>query len=172
LAQELQNMGHAISYHKIGRLLKENGHSIQSDFKAEVGAEHIDRDAQFINSLVKKTMKSEYPIISVDTKKRELICNFDNKGQQWRKSKNPRRVNGHDFPKPDLPRACPYGIYDITNSMRFINIGTDHDTSEFAANSIKGWWRYHGIKLFSDPGCLLITPDCGGLIDIVIDFGN
>jgi hypothetical protein len=164
LSRELQNQGHQVSHVKVGKLLRENGYSLQGNYKTEEGANHIDRDAQFnyINSLVKKTIKLNCPVISVDTKKKELIGNYDNKGQQWRKSKNPRRVNGHDFPGTDVGRALPYGVYDVNHNMGFVNIGTDHDTSEFAVNSIKGWWRYQGKKQYSNPKYLLITADGGG----------
>jgi hypothetical protein len=164
LCFELQRQGHQVSHVKVGQLLRENGYSLQGNFKAEEGADHIDRDAQFryINRLVKKTMDLGYPVISVDTKKKELIGNFDNKGKQWRKSKDPRRVNGHDFPGKDVGRAYPYGVYDINKNVGFVNIGTDHDTSEFAVNSIKGWWKFCGKKLYSNPEYILITADGGG----------
>jgi transposase len=164
LSLELEKYGHQVSHVKVGQLLKENGFSLQGNFKSAEGIEHIDRDAQFkyINNLIKKSIKKECPVISVDTKKKELIGNFDNKDQQWRKAKEPRRVNGHDFPGVDVPRAYPYGIYDFTHNIGFVNIGTDHDTSEFAVNSIKGWWRLFGKKLYTNPEYLLITADGGG----------
>jgi hypothetical protein len=106
-------------------------------------------------------MKLGCLIISFDTKKKELIANYDNKGQQWRQSNNLRKVNGHDFANLDVQRTYSYGIYDLNHNEGFINIGTDHDTSEFAVNSIKGWWRVQGKKLYNNPRYLLITADGG-----------
>jgi hypothetical protein len=164
LSDELNKKGFNISHSKVGQLLRENGYTLQKNFKTEEGEDHIDRNAQFnyINKLIKKTIKSGSPVISVDTKKKELIGNYDNKGQQWRQSKNPRKANGHDFANSDVQRAYPYGIYDLNHNVGFINIGTDHDTSEFAVNSIKGWWRVQGKKLYNNPKYLLITADGGG----------
>lgn len=102
------------------------------------------------------------PVVSVDTKKKELIGNFDNKGRQWRKAKNAIHVNGHDFPKPSIPRAYPYGIYDLGLNRGFVNVGTDHDTAVFAVASIRGWWRHEGRTLYPKVTELLITADSGG----------
>jgi transposase len=164
ISRELKKQGHKVSHTKVDQLLNENGYSLQSNFKTLEGESHIDRDAQFkyMNKIIKQSLELGYPIISVDTKKKELIGNFDNKGQQWRKSNNPRKVKGHDFPSSDVGRAYPYGVYDFLHNIGFVNIGTDHDTSEFAVNSIKGWWRHSGKKLYHDPEKLLITADCGG----------
>jgi hypothetical protein len=101
-------------------------------------------------------------VISVDTKKKELLGNFDNAGQQWRKAKSPRPVNGHDFATPALPRAYPYGIYDLGQNSGFVNVGTDHDTGSFAVASIRGWWRQEGRRLYPTCHNLLITADGGG----------
>ena len=111
---------------------------------------------------VKKCLKQGNPVISVDTKKKELIGNYDNAGQQWLPAKEPKKVQGHDFPGPDVPRAYPYGIYDLGRNAGFVNVGTDHDTGAFAVASIRGWWRAEGKKLYPDAAMILITADGGG----------
>jgi hypothetical protein len=102
------------------------------------------------------------PVISVDTKKKELVGNYENKGKQWRVKRQPRRVNGHDFPAPEVPRAYPYGIYDLGRNKGFVNVGTDHDTATFAVASIRGWWRAQGRRLYPGTRRLTITADGGG----------
>jgi hypothetical protein len=102
------------------------------------------------------------PVISVDTKKKELLGNYINRGQQWRPAKTPRKVEGHDFPSPDVPRAYPYGIYDLRHNRGFVVVGTDHDTGAFAVASIRGWWRFEGRRLYTKSKELLITADAGG----------
>jgi hypothetical protein len=101
-------------------------------------------------------------VISVDTKKKELIGNFENKGRQWRRKEGAERVKDHDFPTPSVPRAYPYGIYDLGQNTGFVNVGTDHDTATFAVASIRGWWRHEGRQLYPAAKCLLITADGGG----------
>jgi len=164
LAAQLTRQHHAISYVKVGQLLREQGFSLQSNRKLEEGGDHPDRDAQFryINTQVKRALASGMPVISVDTKKKELIGNYINKGQQWRPTKTPRKVNGHDFPHPSVPRAHPYGIYDLRYNRGFVVVGTDHDTGAFAVASIRGWWRFEGHRLYTPSGKLLITADAGG----------
>ena len=164
LATQLTREHHAISYVKVGQLLREQGFSLQSNRKLEEGGDHPDRDAQFryINSQVKGALASGIPVISVDTKKKELIGNYINKGQQWRPTKTPLKVNGHDFPHPSVPRAHPYGIYDLRYNRGFVVVGTDHDTGAFAVASIRGWWRFEGHNLYKPSGKLLITADAGG----------
>jgi transposase len=164
LALELSKKRHYVSHEKVAQILKKNGYSLQANQKTEEGADHVDRDAQFknINKNINSPLSKGSPVISVDTKKKEILGNFHNKGQQWRKSKNPRKVNGHDFPDPNLPRAFPYGIYDLDKNMGFIIIGTTHDTGEFAVNSIKDWWIFQGQKLYKNVESLLITADGGG----------
>ena len=102
------------------------------------------------------------PVISVDTKKKELIGNYENKGRQWRRSKSPALVQSHDFPAPSVPRAYPYGVYDLARNKGFVNVGTDHDTGAFAVASIRGWWRFEGKRLYPRARRLLITADGGG----------
>jgi len=164
LAATLAEKGHPVSHEKVAQVLREMNYSLQSNRKMEEGEDHPDRDAQFryINKQVRKAIRQSAPVISVDTKKKELVGNFENKGRQWRKSKEPERVNGHDFPSPSLPRAYPYGIYDPTFNRGFVNVGTDHDTAAFAVASIKGWWRYEGRRLYPQATSLLITADGGG----------
>ena len=98
---------------------------------------------------MKRALATGMPVISVDTKKKELLGNYDNGGKQWLPAKNPIKVNGHDFPSPDIPRAYPYGIYDLGRNTGFVNVGTDHDTGAFAVASIRGWWRREGKALYA-----------------------
>jgi Rhodopirellula transposase DDE domain len=127
-------------------------------------SDHPDRDAQFryINRVVKQALRVGEPVISVDTKKKELIGNYQNQGRQWRKTGTAEKVNGHDFPSPEVPRAYPYGIYDLGRNTGFVNVGTDHDTGAFAVASIRGWWRAEGRRLYGQARRLLITADGGG----------
>ncbi len=164
LAAELAAQSHPICHEKVAQLLRDLNYSLQSNRKTEEGEDHPDRDAQFqyINEQVRRAMASGRPVISVDTKKKELIGNFENKGRQWRKTKSPDQVNGHDFPAPSVPRAYPYGIYDIGRNRGFVNVGTDHDTAAFAVASIRGWWRFEGHRLYPKARNLLITADGGG----------
>ena len=164
LSVELSRRRHPISHAKVAQLLHEQNYSLQSNRKTEEGEDHPDRDAQFrhINKQVKEALKTGLPVISVDTKKKELIGNYDNKGQQWRATKQPVKVSGHDFPDPTVPRAFPYGIYDVARNAGFVNVGTDHDTAAFAVASIRGWWRSEGRRLYPRAERLLITADGGG----------
>lgn len=164
LAAELSAARRPISHVKVAQLLHDLGFSLQGNRKTEEGADHPDRDAQFrhINKNVRQALAAKQPVVSVDTKKKELIGNFDNSGQQWREAKRPRRVNTHDFPSDDVPRAFPYGIYDLGRNTGFVNVGTDHDTAAFAVASIRGWWRHEGRHLYPKAKRLLITADGGG----------
>lgn len=164
LARELTRKHHAICAVKVGQLLHDQHFSLQSNRKTEEGANHSDRDAQFryINDQVKAALWQGAPVISVDSKKKELIGNYINAGRQWRVVKAPLKVNGHDFPSPAVPRAYPYGIYDIGRNTGFVNVGTDHDTGAFAVASIRGWWRAEGRALYPQAARLLITADGGG----------
>jgi len=164
LAAQLTRQKHPLSHVKVAQLLHEQGYSLQSNRKTEEGEDHPDRDAQFrhINTQVKRALAKGTPVISVDTKKKELLGNYDNRGQQWLPAKQPVPVNGHDFPSPDVPRAYPYGIYDVDRNTGFVNVGTHHDTGAFAVASIRGWWRAEGRKLYSQTRELLITADGGG----------
>jgi hypothetical protein len=164
IARELSQQQHRVSHMKVAQMLHDLDYSLQSNRKSEEGADHPDRDAQFrhISSEVKRCLRQGIAVISVDTKKKELVGNYENKGQQWRPSGRPRRVQGHDFPGPEVPRAYPYGVYDIGRNVGFVNIGTDHDTGEFAVASIRGWWRAEGRRIYADANKILITADAGG----------
>jgi len=164
LATELTRKKHPISHEKVAQFLRDMNYSLQGNRKTEEGADHPDRDAQFeyINAQVGQAMAAGRPVISVDTKKKELIGNYENGGRRWRKSKSPEVVNGHDFPDPEVPRAYPYGIYDLGRNSGYVSVGTDHDTSAFAAASIRGWWRAEGRRLYPKAKHLLITADGGG----------
>ncbi len=164
IARQLSKSRHPVSHTKIAQLLHEQNYSLQGNRKMEEGDDHPDRNAQFchINKLVKRAMKTKGPVISVDTKKKELLGNYNNGGQQWLPAKHPQKVNGHDFPHPDIPRAYPYGVYDLGRNAGFVNVGTDHDTGAFAVASIRGWWRSEGRRLYPGTTKLLITADGGG----------
>ena len=164
LAAELTARRHPVSHTKVTQLLREAGYSLQGNRKTEEGEDHPDRDAQFryINRAVKAALRAGEPVISVDTKKKELIGNYQNRGRRWRKEGTAEKVNGHDFPGPEVPRAYPYGIYDLGRNTGFVNVGTDHDTGAFAVASIGGWWRAEGRRLYPQTERLLITADGGG----------
>lgn len=164
LAAELTKNNHPISHEKVAQFLREMDYSLQGNRKTKDGKQHPDRDAQFeyINERVRLALAAGRPVISVDTKKKELIGNYENKGRRWRKAKSPEVVNSHDFPDPSVPRAYPYGVYDLARNRGFVNIGTDHDTSTFAVASIRGWWRFEGRRLYPRARRLLITADSGG----------
>ena len=164
LADELTASEHPISHEKVAQLLRGLNYSLQGNRKTEEGEDHPDRDAQFghINRQVQTALRQGQPVISVDTKKKELIGNFRNAGRQWRAQGAPESVAGHDFPDPSLPRAYPYGIYDLSQNTGFVNVGTDHDTASFAVASIRGWWREEGQRLYPRSTRLLITADGGG----------
>src|SRR5712692_5682543 len=151
LAAQLTKQHHPISHVKLAALLHAQDYSLQSNRKTEEADDHPDRDAQFrhINAAVKQALRARSPVISVDTKKKELVGPYDNRGQQWRPAKQPVPVQGHDFPHPDVPRAYPYGIYDVGRNTGFVNVGTDHDTGAFAVASIRGWWRGERATLVS-----------------------
>jgi len=164
LAGELTFRRHPISHEKVAQFLRDMGYSLQGNRKTEEGEDHPDRDAQFrhINREVRRAIAQGWPVISVDTKKKELIGNFANKGQQWLRKDTAERVRGHDFPDPSIPRAYPYGIYDHSRNTGFVNIGTDHDTASFAVASIRGWWHHEGRCLYPKATQVLITADGGG----------
>ena len=164
IAAELGEQEHPVSHMKVAQILHDLDYSLQSNRKTLEGKDHPDRDAQFrhINLTVKKSLGQGIPVISVDTKKKELIGNYDNAGRQWRAARQPIEVQGHDFPSPEVPRAFPYGIYDIGRNAGFVNVGTDHDTGAFAVASIRGWWRAEGKRIYPNADTILITADAGG----------
>ncbi len=164
LATALARQHHPVCPSKVGQLLHDLDYSLQSNRKTEEGDDHPDRDAQFrhMNAAVKRGVAHGDPVISVDTKKKALIGNYVNAGQQWRPAKQPTTVQGHDFHSPAVPRAYPFGIYDIGRNTGFVNVGTDHDTGAFAVASIRGWWRHEGQRLYPKATTMLITADGGG----------
>jgi len=162
LAKELAKRGFPVGYKIVGRLLTDLGYSLQSNAKSfEASSHHPDRNDQFkyINSQAKKYIKDYQPVISVDTKKKELLGNFKNNGKEYRENKDPRQVNAHDF---GTKRASPYGIYDEVHNEGFVNVGTSCDTSQFAVDSIKHWWTLIGKKKYPEAKKILITADGGG----------
>jgi hypothetical protein len=164
LAETLRRLGHTASHRWVWATLHELKYSLQGNRKMEEGNQHIDRNAQFehINSCVKREMKAGNPVVSVDTKKKELIGNYKNNGRKWHQKGESPRVQGHDFPQPEVPRAYPYGIYDLARNRGHVVVGTDHDTGQFAVASIRGWWRAEGRRLYPGVKRLLITADGGG----------
>ena len=164
LAAELGRQRHPISHVKLAQLLHAQHYSLQGTRKTEEGADHPDRDAQFryINARVKQALAAGRPVLSVDTKKKELVGNYANAGRQWCPVCQAPRVQGHDFPTPEVPRAYPYGIYDVGRNTGFVNVGTDHDTAAFAVASLRGWWRAEGRRLYGKAKTLLIPADAGG----------
>ncbi|MEJ1935663.1 ISAzo13 family transposase [Nostoc sp. NIES-2111] len=164
LANELQTMGHKVSSRTVHTLLGWLGYSLQANRKTLAGSSHQDRDAQFlyINQIVEQFQNLGQPAISVDTKKKELIGEFKNPGQEWQLQEEPVEVRIHDFVDPKLGKAIPYGIYDLTLNKGWVSIGIDHDTAEFAVESIRHWWLKMGQPLYPDSKHLLLTADCGG----------
>jgi transposase len=163
LAKELTKMGHIASHTLVCKLLHQLGYSLQANKKSIEGNQHQDRDKQFshINKMENKALEQNQPVISVDTKKKEQIGNFCNAGQVWRPIGNPLLVNGHDFNISDL-KVSPFGVYDIGLNQGFVNLGTDHDTPEFAVASIRRWWMCQGVKDYPNAKYILITADAGG----------
>jgi transposase len=164
IAEELARRDHRIDAVTVGRCLSELGYSLQANVKTKEGPQHAARDAQFryINRLVKAYIKAGDPVISVDTKKKELVGDFRNAGRTWRPRGEPVAVNVHDFPDLGRGKAVPYGAYDIARNRAVVNVGVSHDTAEFAVESIRRWWRLDGRRLYRDSRRLLICADSGG----------
>ena len=164
LARQLHGMGHSVSYPVVGELLREAGYSLQANQKTREGTRHEDRNAQFeyINRRVRQQQRAGQPVVSVDTKKKELVGEFKNAGREWRPQGRPRRVRVHDFMLPEKGKAIPYGVYDLTRNMGWVSVGIDHDTAAFAVNSIRRWWRTMGRPRYPRTKSLLITSDAGG----------
>jgi hypothetical protein len=164
LAAELVKQGYRAGSTLVASLLSDLGYSLQGNRKTIEGKQHPDRNAQFeyINARVARELKARQPVISVDTKKKELIGNYANKGTQWHKKGEATEVNGHDFPGQDVPQAHPYGIYELQRNSGFVNVGTDHDTATFAVASIRKWWKSQGSKAYPKARKLVITADAGG----------
>ena len=164
LCDQLQAMGHAISYPTVGLLLRESGYSLQANRKTTEGTRHPDRNAQFefIYQEIRRQQSGGQPVISVDTKKKELVGDFKNAGREWRPRGKPQRVRVHDFLLPAKGKAIPYGVYDLTSNSGWVSVGIDHDTASFAVNSIRRWWRTMGRRAYPKARTLLITADSGG----------
>jgi hypothetical protein len=164
LAGSLRTMGHNISHKKVAELLHIQGYSLQSNQKVIEGENHPDRNAQFIfiNNRSKLFINHDQPVISVDTKKKENVGNFKNSGREFRLKGNPVKVLVHDFKIPALGKVNPYGVYDISRNEAWVSVGTDHDTSAFAVDSIRQWWNTMGKIAYPDARKLLITADSGG----------
>jgi Rhodopirellula transposase DDE domain len=163
LSGELTSAGHPVSPDTVGRLLKEDGYSLQGNAKTVEGKQHPDRDGQFrfINELAREFQAAGEPVVSVDTKKKELVGNYKNGGREWRPGGEPERVEVHDF-KGELGRAVPYGVYDLSANAGWVNVGTDGDTGAFAVESIRRWWQKIGQAAYPGATRLLITADAGG----------
>jgi len=164
LADELARRGHPAGPRTVAALLDDAGYSLQANSKTREGRQHPDRDAQFryINDLVHRRLDRGRPTVSVDTKKKELVGDFKNAGREWQPQGRPERVRVHDFLDKQLGKAIPYGVYDIANNQGWVSVGIDHDTAEFAANSIRRWWQQMGRQRFPRASDLLITADGGG----------
>lgn len=164
LALELTAQGHRVSARTVAKLLKDSGYSLQGNTKTIEGTEHVDRDAQFayLAGQVAGFQATDDPVISVDTKKKELIGNFVAAGREWEPTGSPRPVNVHDFEDKKLGKVAPYGVYDITANTGWVNVGTDADTGQFAVESIRRWWDRMGANTYPTANRLLITADSGG----------
>jgi hypothetical protein len=164
LAAELRALGHRISHTVVGELLKQQKFSLQGNRKAREGDSHPDRDAQFayINESVTRMLAGRQPVISVDTKKKELVGNFKNGGREWRPRGDPEEVRVHDFLIKELGRAVPYGVYDLAANEGWVSVGIDHDTAAFAVQTIRSWWHNVGHPQYPGASCLTITADGGG----------
>jgi transposase len=164
LTAELRRMKHQVSHQVVADLLHELGYSLQANRKTKEGAGHPDRNAQFehLNRKVKWSLGRRQPVISVDTKKKELVGDFKNGGRELRPKGQPEPVRVHDFVDPDLGRATPYGIYDLGRNNGWVSVGMDHDTAEFAVETIRRWWRSMGRPTYPEATRLLITADAGG----------
>jgi len=161
LAQELSAQGHVVGATKVRELLSSAGYSLQANRKTLEGAQHPDRNAQFeqINREVKAFQANAQPVISVDTKKKELIGDFKSVGEEWQRRGEPVPVQVHDFLDAELGKAIPYGVYDLLRNEGWVNVGVDHDTAEFAVESIRRWWKRMGKKAYPEATDLLVTAD-------------
>lgn len=164
LARELSGQGHQVSDSTVGRLLQAAGYSLQSNRKTREGASHPDRNAQFehINRTVCAFQDRGQPVISVDTKKKELVGDFKNGGREWQPKGQPEGVRVHDFLDEELGKAIPYGVYDLTKNQGWVSVGIDHDTARFATQAIRRWWSKMGSQRYRQARELLITADGGG----------
>ena len=164
LAKELQTAGHQASHELVAKLLRDEGFSLQANKKTLEGASHPDRNAQFefINADIRTQQQRSEPVISVDTKKKEIVGDFKNNGRTWRPKGQPEEVRVHDFEIPELGKVVPYGVYDIDHNRGWINLGIDSDTAEFAVESIRRWWNTIGKNTYPHATTLTVTADSGG----------
>jgi Rhodopirellula transposase DDE domain len=164
LAGAMQQAGHRIEYVTIAKLLRASGYGLQANVKMKEGKQHPDRDAQFrhIDAVARAAVAAGQPVISVDTKKKELVGEFKNQGREWRPKGEPELVRVHDFKDKELGKAIPYGVYDIGANKGWVNVGIDHDTAQFAVSSIRSWWEHLGQSRYPNAARLQLTADCGG----------
>jgi transposase len=166
LMEELQREGHAVSHQTVAELLHDLNYSLQANQKTLEGSQHADRNEQFefINRKAQRFLKQGEPVISVDTKKKELVGDFKNAGREWQIQGQPEAVRVHDFEirQPDKGKVAPYGVYDLARNEGWVNVGVDHDTAAFAVESIRRWWRWMGQPSYPKAERLLITADAGG----------
>jgi hypothetical protein len=164
LAAALQEQGHAVGPRKVAQLLQELGYCLQANRKTQEGKGHPDRDAQFahINAMTEAFQERGQPVVSVDTKKKELVGNFQQKGREWEPMSCAPEVNTYDFPDPKLGKAIPYGVYDVAANAGWVSVGTDHDTAEFAVETVRRWWAQMGRQAYPEATELLVVADGGG----------
>jgi Rhodopirellula transposase DDE domain len=164
LAEELNRQGHRVGYRTVAALLHDMHYSLQANHKTREGSSHPDRDAQFeyINRRVREFQRAGQPAVSVDSKKRELIGDFKNAGQEWRPVGSPEKVRAKDFPDKQLGKVTPSGVYDLTYNEGWVSVGIDHNTALFATETIRRWWSEMGQPLYPDADRLLVTADAGG----------
>jgi Rhodopirellula transposase DDE domain len=164
LAEELRRQNHTVTDRTVAALLKQSGYSLQANRKSKEGSSHPDRNAQFehISRQVIGCQRRHQPVVSVDTKKKELVGEFKNPGQEWQRKGEPENVKVHDFPEKKLGKAIPYGVYDMGRNEGWVSVGIDHDTAQFAAASIGRWWREMGSQRYPQATELMITADGGG----------
>jgi Rhodopirellula transposase DDE domain len=164
LADALRQQGHTVSHQTVAALLEDLGYSLQANRKTTEGAQHPDRNAQFehINRQVRAFQRQGQPVVSVDSKKRELIGDFKNPGQQWRPRGQPEKVRAKDFPDKQLGKVIPEGVYDLTRDEGWVSVGIDHDTAAFATETLRRWWQEMGKPAYPKARKLLVTADAGG----------
>ena len=164
LAEELRGQNHSVSDRTVAALLKAAGYSLQANRKTREGSSHEDRNAQFehISRRVLAFQKQGEPVVSIDTKKKELVGEFKNAGQEWEPQGKPMEVQVHDFPDKKLGKAIPYGVYDLASNEGWVSVGIDHDTAQFATASVRRWWQEMGVGRFPRATKLMITADGGG----------
>jgi hypothetical protein len=164
LAEALSRSGHPISHEKVAQLLHQLDYSLQANAKTQEGKQHPDRNAQFryLGNRSQYFLTQRWPVVSVDTKKKELVGNYANSGQEWLPEGEPEQVSDHDFPDPHVPKAVPYGVYDEGHNLGWVSVGCSHDTASFAVASIRRWWQEMGQELYPEAKQVLICADSGG----------